>query len=446
MDAKQTKRGFTLVELLVVIAIIGILVALLLPAIQAAREAARRNSCLNNIKQISLATHNFADRRKAFPFASTGFFQGRQAPNNAGPALAGGQRDGYSWLFQLLPEMELNNLYDRTRNSTTVVTSATAVGNGNGSNKLRIGPFGLDAPNDEVAVLAAGNVPSGQNGGAYQQQVEAFICPSFPGNNEAKGTFRTGLTKVAVGNYVAIPSTHYNADGSTSGNTRASDTGATAGSLYDSMTSATAFKQLAGNGVIVFPQNTVNDTLVNGGAAVSIFALQRQPTAVTFAGIRDGTANTVLFSESKEETFASWISGLSMYVVAVDPNNGGEDILKVQPTTGSTTPAMLGWLVSSDGRLALNVGNDVKRLGGVNGQGPPVVDDAQNNIYAKPWVHQPTGNSVSGARIFGPSSGHPGTIQHAFADAHGKSINEDVDPNTYVRICTRAGNEVVELP
>ena len=100
------KTGFTLVELLVVIAIIGILVALLLPAIQAAREAARRTSCLNQVKQISLALHNHCVARSAFP---SGFV----SSSSSCPGFGSGAMDmGPPWSVLILPYLEDISRYD----------------------------------------------------------------------------------------------------------------------------------------------------------------------------------------------------------------------------------------------------------------------------------------------------------------------------------------------
>jgi prepilin-type N-terminal cleavage/methylation domain-containing protein len=101
----QRRAAFTLVELLVVIAIIGVLVALLLPAIQAAREAARRAQCVNNLKQIGLAMLNHHDARKEFPTGGTEPWHDQGDKNS----LYG---KGYGWMVQILPYVEDQALQD----------------------------------------------------------------------------------------------------------------------------------------------------------------------------------------------------------------------------------------------------------------------------------------------------------------------------------------------
>jgi len=96
------RRAFTLVELLVVIAIIGILIALLLPAVQAAREAARRSQCTNNLKQIGLALHNYHDVQRSFPLG---------AYTGVGPVY--GHLSGTNWRTEILPYLEQGALYSK---------------------------------------------------------------------------------------------------------------------------------------------------------------------------------------------------------------------------------------------------------------------------------------------------------------------------------------------
>ncbi len=151
MQQPQTRKAFTLVELLVVIAIIGVLVALLLPAIQAAREAARRSSCLNNIRQYNLAAQNFHSATGHFPIAA-----GRKGVVNA--SNPGNTKDK-SVPLQMLPYMEGSAIASRFNPALRV------------SQQMQIfqqpDPV-LECPSDEPQKVLYANPGGGDVGGDYK--------------------------------------------------------------------------------------------------------------------------------------------------------------------------------------------------------------------------------------------------------------------------------------
>ncbi|MBA4182210.1 MAG: prepilin-type cleavage/methylation domain-containing protein [Anaerolinea sp.] len=138
---RSIRRGFTLIELLVVIAIIAVLVAILLPAVQQAREAARGSQCRNNLKQIGLATHNYHDTFFVFP---CGIFAGLDYSASGGRGARGS-----GWFHQVLPYMDQTSIYAQLGQ---MMSAGTPVG---GDNEIYRAPEAL-----------------------RRTQVAAFMCPS----------------------------------------------------------------------------------------------------------------------------------------------------------------------------------------------------------------------------------------------------------------------------
>lgn len=158
------RRAFTLVELLVVIAIIGILVALLLPAVQSAREAARRMQCQNNLKQLGLALHNYHDVHESFPPSSIW-------ANESTIETTNNDKLGPNWVIMILPQLEQQNLYNT---------------------------FNFNQP-----------IPHSDNAIPRSTRLTAMLCPSDSGFNSKpfKGSANSVTNKLgdnwARGNYAA---------------------------------------------------------------------------------------------------------------------------------------------------------------------------------------------------------------------------------------------------
>lgn len=177
--ARSWRSAFTLVELLVVIAIIGVLVALLLPAVQSARESARRMSCSNNLKQLGIALHNYHDTYQRFPPAGINYGWCLNPP----PAtkLPQNNRLNANGLTMMLPYVEQSGLASQYRSDLP----ASNAMNGN---------TGCCGPNSAVEAMVG---DATINSVVARTKVKIFMCPSDPKDPllPATGTYSIGISK-----------------------------------------------------------------------------------------------------------------------------------------------------------------------------------------------------------------------------------------------------------
>jgi len=276
MPSSVHRRGFTLIELLVVIAIIAVLISLLLPAVQSAREAARRAQCVNNLKQIGLAMHNYHDTVGSFPPGGI----------NGSGSWAG---TWWDWPAFILPQVEQAPLYNAINFSLQNINQLDA-----------------NAANDPQVTV-------------WRSVISSYLCPSDPAAGTGKVANLSWLTQ--GGNWSLI------------GQQYTAAVTCYVGNWGDMKTGNTTFDQYSG-------EPGTGPGWGCGGTFRGIFSDCSDGKSIGLRDITDGTSNTLLVGECSPNMNGAlaWVNGDGVFASTVVPLNWKSELKdgQVDPTDGTT--------------------------------------------------------------------------------------------------------------